>query len=792
MKRLLKRYWVFCLFLLLLLLAVGAVGAVYPLFSKKSPVVSKRIALIHSFAKGDFGYGKFDAQLEEQLIARGIMPEIITRYLNCDNYPAAEEIEQMRLHLDSLSREEIDLIVIVNDPASYSLLKTNHPLLRSTPVVMANVNFPNFSLLDTYAADRVYTLSDPPDYKTNIEFIQTLHRKSNIRLILNVDVDNLGRQAFRRVRNVMGVEPLRFWGERSDVKQLEGDLTPFVDRFIQKENMDGFAEVYYHEMGSTLMVDLVPFRYMKGLSMLLFMALAENHGEDCVCLLDKFDLGTRPLSRLLDIPSFSCVREGFDENAKVVGGYMTTDEISSSMTADLIHRLLMNRSAAIPKIQEMPKEYVIDWKAFSLYPQYDINRISDDVRILNYPLKEKYRKEIKYASVAFVILFIFIAINLILLFRKSRQDQKYTEELKSIYDSLSISVASGNVSSWVVQSGMWSFDHNFERITGIAKRCFRVEEFLSRVHPTEKQSVEQIFERIASMQQLMTVRFRLKNDSDVFRWMEIRCNMLKNRHGEGVVAGIMQDIQEMIDREEELILAKELAEKAELKQSFLANMSHEIRTPLNAIVGFTNMLLGDEASELEEGEKQEMLAAVNSNSDLLLKLIGDVLDISRLEAGHIAFALTEHDLRQMLPEIYRMHKAIIFPYLEFKLAMPEGSKPIRVLVDSIRFMQVLSNFLSNANKFTETGSITLGCTLDPLGEEVNVFVEDTGRGIDTAYQSMIFDRFYKTDEFAQGTGLGLSICQVIAAKLSGRIGVESTVGKGSRFFITLPLQNAPT
>lgn len=271
-----------------------------------------------------------------------------------------------------------------------------------------------------------------------------------------------------------------------------------------------------------------------------------------------------------------------------------------------------------------------------------------------------------------------------------------------------------------------------------------------------------------------------------YEWFECRCDSLKDNQGELVIAGVIQNVQELVRREDELIRAKEIAENAELKQSFLANMSHEIRTPLNAIVGFTNILVDETAGELDEEEKKDMIGIVNHNSELLLKLISDVLDISRLDSNNQEFVIERYDLAKIVSEIYRTHQVIIHPPVEFRLKM-DDSWTVYVAVDKLRLIQVISNFLSNANKFTAEGSITLGCEVDPGRAEVGIYVEDTGKGIDTGHLNAIFDRFYKADEFAQGTGLGLSICKVIATRLSGRVEVQSQVGKGSRFTLVLPL-----
>lgn len=241
-------------------------------------------------------------------------------------------------------------------------------------------------------------------------------------------------------------------------------------------------------------------------------------------------------------------------------------------------------------------------------------------------------------------------------------------------------------------------------------------------------------------------------------------------------------VKTLKEREQELIEARKLAEKAELKQSFLANMSHEIRTPLNAIVGFANLLASDQ--QLAEEDRKEFIDTINRNCELLLKLINDVLELSRLESGYMSFHYEVCRLKKLMEEIYRTHQMLIPAQLEFVREFPE--EDVEVRVDRLRFTQVITNLLNNAAKFTQQGSIKLGFSYREEVEEVSIFVEDTGKGIPEEEQKMIFSRFYKQDEFIQGTGLGLAICEVIIGKLGGSIGLTSVVGKGSCFTVTLP------
>lgn len=240
------------------------------------------------------------------------------------------------------------------------------------------------------------------------------------------------------------------------------------------------------------------------------------------------------------------------------------------------------------------------------------------------------------------------------------------------------------------------------------------------------------------------------------------------------------DVTELKETEKSLIEAKNKAEVSDrLKSAFLANMSHEIRTPLNAIVGFSNLL----AETDDIGERREYMHVVEENNDLLLKLISDILDLSKIEAGTFEFNYGMVDVNRMCEEAVR------------SLSLKVKDKPVELLFgehepkccivgDKNRLLQVITNFINNAVKFTEEGSITLG--YDRRDGALCFYVEDTGRGISEEHLRTVFDRFVKLNSFAQGTGLGLSISKSIVEQMGGHIGVESQEGHGSRFWFSVP------
>ena len=240
---------------------------------------------------------------------------------------------------------------------------------------------------------------------------------------------------------------------------------------------------------------------------------------------------------------------------------------------------------------------------------------------------------------------------------------------------------------------------------------------------------------------------------------------------------MLNDITEQ--RQDQLALMK-VQEADKMKNAFIANMSHEIRTPLNAIVGFAHLV----TETTNASEQREYFSIINKNCDLLLKLINDILDLSKIESGRLNYNVSEVELRDICQEAYvvqslKMTSDVALLYNS--VAMPS----VRLWIDPHRVEQVLLNLLSNAIKFTSKGFISLFYEVEDMF--VRVSVMDTGIGISEEKLESVFERFVKLDDFYQGAGLGLPICKMIVEQLGGEIGVRSELGKGSTFWFTLPL-----
>ena len=298
-------------------------------------------------------------------------------------------------------------------------------------------------------------------------------------------------------------------------------------------------------------------------------------------------------------------------------------------------------------------------------------------------------------------------------------------------------------------------------------------------------SIERCFREKNSFSRLEApMRLYLSDDTDNYVDCVVSVSgayMVQNRDEKVLLT--VRDITRLKKVQEELEVARRVAEVAgEQKTAFLANMSHEIRTPLNAIVGFAGLL-----SNASESERNSYVEIIKGHTNMLLQLVNDILDMSKIEAGTLEFIYSDTDVNQIMRELEGI----------FRLRLEEADSPVRIVFEPClpvcfihteknRVSQVLSNFLSNAFKYTKEGSITLGYKVRE--DDIYFYVQDTGAGIPAGKVDKVFERFMKLDAKKQGTGLGLSISRTIIKKLGGEIGVFSEYGKGSTFWFTLPVK----
>ena len=331
---------------------------------------------------------------------------------------------------------------------------------------------------------------------------------------------------------------------------------------------------------------------------------------------------------------------------------------------------------------------------------------------------------------------------------------------------------------WYKNNNM-SFD---DSSTGIA-------EFPDILHPDDRRVSDEFRSAVIQGKNVrLNRRMKIRRPGKPGEWdyLQVYSVVTKYEPQYGVVeiSTLTQSVNHQVKLEHSLVKAKEEAEKADkLKSAFLANMSHEIRTPLNAIVGFSQMLCRE---GVPEKERSEMMKIVEVNNELLLQLISDILDLSKLEAGTLEFVEKDVDVNSICKAVAGAIEMKTKKDVKVKVELQKDD--CHIMSDPNRIKQVLINFASNAAKFTDKGHIIIGYHFSTL-DRIRFFVEDTGIGIPEDKKAKIFERFVKLNTFVQGTGLGLQISKEIVTCLGGIIGVESEPGEGSMFWFEIPVKN---
>lgn len=722
-----------------------------------------KVALIHSYEEGYVDADRTRKLLETELKKRGVFCEFREYYLNCDEFTAQVEEERISYFIDDLTEWGTDLVAVFDDQATYSLMACGNSKIQRLPVVFSGVIYPNDVLLKKFP--NVTGYADPPDYFNTIRMVERIMGKSRICVINGRTI--LDRMIWRNLAEQCNGQGFKY---------CSGDLFKHISQYrTVKEGLEStpVTDKYENErFDTTFIVKFVPD------SLSLRNVTWAGRGSHTLFLYTKCDHTTVNSAALFCNPCFETINEGFGVHDHKMGGYFTTLETQlRDMAVGISQRL--RGEMPISQVQYCVKQYVLNWHTLQRY-KIPIEDIPAEYIIMYIPFSERYYYHLFYGSIFVgIVVFAFIAflIHSLLLERRRKREAQRNQEYE--HETLKLAIGGGATYAWRLDGGVISCDSQFYELIHYPQHSIVLDELIKFIHPDSREEFCSRFSKL-----LHSTRHKgryLCSFSGEYQWWEFRYNTITSG-GKSLVTGLLQNIQDVKDREDELIEARKLAEHAELKQSFLNNMSHEIRTPLNAIAGFSNMLVCD--PDITEDEKLEFVDIINTNTQLLLKLVDDVLELSRIESGSLSFKWRRESVRMILERIYQTHRVLIQSPLELYRSFP--AEDVFVYVDSMRLTQVLTNFLNNANKFTQNGYIKLGYYYVPQQNEVYIYVEDTGMGISAEELKMIFGRFYKHNEFSQGVGLGLSISQLIVDKMKGRIEVDSQVGKGSRFIVILP------
>ena len=728
---------------------------------------TRRIALIHSFEPGYPPAAKALELLQKEFSLLGLDCDVREYYLDCDRY--MEEAENLRMagFVDDLSAWGAELIAVLDDQAAYALMACRHPLAHEIPVVFSGVNYPNISLLLQYPNITGY--ADTPDYLRTIRMIESIMGKSRIclmkgqvfldRKIWHALNEQCRGQGFAIVTSTEGAY---FAGSSYHRVRERETISPILKR----QNID-------------VLLDTTKIVRMTSDSIAIRHLMWLGRGDNTLLLYTKRDYTTKRVGMLFDNPTFQTINEGFGFADYLLGGYFTPLESQIRYMATGIKERLEGRMPR-QQVTECAKQYVLNWHVLQKYG-IPLESIPVEYTVMYIPFSERYRYPILIGSIlgAVFVLTVIVLLSFSLL-RERRRKREALRNLLYEHETLCLAIEGNSTYAWRLEGDSVSCDSQFCELIHHRSGRLLLNEITPYIHPGD---LPVFRKNIASRHERTHHKGQYRcNFTGEFQWWEFSYNTIHTPGHAPIIAGLLQNIQELKDHEQELIESRELAEQAELKQSFLNNMSHEIRTPLNAIVGFSDMLANE--PEFSNEERQEFVDIINTNTKLLLKLVGDVLELSRIESGNLSFTFQRESVCRLLDDVYQTHSLLIRPPLQFLKDFPP--EDVQVNVDPMRLTQVLTNFLNNANKFTKEGSIRLGYCCPSGMSEVHLYVEDTGIGIPHSEQKMIFERFYKRSEFSQGVGLGLSICVLIVEKMGGRIELRSEEGRGSRFTVVLP------
>lgn len=707
--------------------------------------------------------------LADRLQEKGVRAEVYSYYLDCEQNLEKKQKANLFEKLNKLSDWQPDIIMTFDDQALNTLLTCNHPCIDTIPVVFSGVNYPNVPFIQKHP--NITGFHDKPDYKTNLKLIERLIGKCIVvRVTDNQEIDRIIQEDMdeqikdiSKSNNLNSADRIRISGKNGisldNKKKIEPDAM-YISTINGKSTrslVKGLGENYYNK----------------------------------AYLATKRDYLTQSLGRFSSFPGFSVIYEMIGSNNGVAGGYVTPLEELTALAVDRVVDLLNGASPdSFEQIMETNKAYIFDYKVLE---QWDISRskLPSGSLLVNMPFYIKHQPYI--LSLIFLIgisLAIVIIYQRILYNRESARKKEMQENLRQEKEFLSFALESGNIFTFRYKNGIFLFNKEFYHYLGMPQEPITATQFQEAIHPDEQPDfLLNRYKLDHGFTSRQITRRRYNFNKKGYLWWEFRYAQnsnvsTPNEKDQVEVNGLCLNIQPIKDTEQELIDARKKAEESDqMKSAFLANMSHEIRTPLNAIVGFSQLLAQTDDHE----DKEEFTRIIEENNELLLQIINDILDISKIDAGKMTFNYSDFDISEIINDLKQVYDSHLSPQVKLICHLPYPKYMIHS--EKNRLTQVITNLLNNAVKFTTEGSITIGYEVIPGG--LSFYVSDTGKGIDKENLGRVFERFSKFDHFVPGTGLGLSICQMIVNKLGGQISVESELGKGSTFRFTIACDVVP-
>lgn len=501
------------------------------------------------------------------------------------------------------------------------------------------------------------------------------------------------------------------------------------------------------------------------------------------------------MTNSFSVPPIFTLQDVQTENGNFAGGYYVSPEDYAQVTVNTIEMILSGKDSKEIPIQtaETPRAY-LNYQHLLLH-QIDPGLYPPNATYFQEPpgFLQKYKIHIISLLVILALLITIGILRVRLFIQKQKAKDKELQIARQAQDlnqKYQLVLKASNMMTWIWDVKEARLECNNIYLTQRSIRdkgtdgqfCMSADEFYSGIHPEDLEQMQDAINKLIAGESIsIDEEIRYLDDTGLeYTWIEIFAIVGKT-DPEGKPANLTGGttlINQRKKMEQELRDKEKIEESNRLKSAFLANMSHEIRTPLNAIVGFSNLL----AETCHSEETREFCEIIETNNELLLQLVNDILDLSKIEAGQMDFIYSEFNVSTLFRSLYQTFQSRVKDGVTLYCEIPE--QDCVIYSEKNRLTQVITNFLTNACKFTFQGAIRMGYKEREDG--LYFYVKDTGKGIERKNLPHVFERFAKFDSFIQGTGLGLSICQTILENLHGKIGVESEEGKGSTFWFTIP------
>lgn len=751
---------------LILLFSIG----LWPRLHAQQPVEKGVILIVHSLNFRETWTSQTCATVQETFTAQGYRVE--EEALRIPTLKNAEELEQKRQFLIRKYSLSPRLIILIGDPAWLFCQPLFDNEWKEIPTIIC------------YSRDKMpkkieYLLDKTPISPENMVTAEEVTAGYNVTLLKQP------LYIFETIRLMLSVQPeikrIAFIYDNRYISLLSGMN---LERVIRKDFPDLQLSLLQTPTLQTehLLDTLSSYNQETGIIYYSWMVLKRDQKNTYLA-----DNVQKMMSIFSHPPVFTLTDMNAELGGFAGGYYIPTSSIAASLVKTA-EEILNGTPARDIDPQAAGKPYAFLNYQYLLQHGILPERFPKNVVYFQQPdsFFVTYKIHI-LSSIVILILLISVAFLRFRLFiqKQKQRDRelvaaKKTEELNQKY-GLVLKASRLCVWTWDLRTNLIYSDNEYTSLpiqTGF-QYSFTKDQLYQLIHPEDREIIRKAYEEVKEgRNDILSLELRILSPD--LHWIEsyaIIGSRDEHFRPTTLVGGsVLIDQRKQMEQE---VREKEKAEEANrLKSAFLANMSHEIRTPLNAIVGFSNLI----AQTSESEETAEFCRIIETNNELLLQLVNDILDLSKIEAGQMDFIYSEVDLNEVFHTLEQTFKHRVKKGVTLYCEVPNANYFIHS--EKNRLTQVINNFMTNACKFTFEGSIHMGYR--PTHEGIYCYVKDTGKGIAEEHIPHVFERFAKFDSFIQGTGLGLSICETIVQTLNGQIGVESEEGKGSTFWFTIP------